>query len=166
MAKDLNVNKEGKRSQETKTDWKEAWITPPNVIAVILLIGYIILLFYMSGLTGLKDDLIWTRNVYLLTGYEALAFAAGGYIFGKEVHRKEAEKAEERADNAQEQANDAQEKENKTEIDAYKLAEANRASWRRVQAVPTKALPGEEEVPQEDLKYLAKLADDLFPPKG
>jgi hypothetical protein len=166
MAKDSNAKEGGKKPQDEKTDWKGTWITPPNVIAVFLLIGYVFFINYMMGLTGLKDDLVWTRNVYLLTGYEAIAFAAAGYIFGKEVHRKEAEKAEERADNAQEQAKDAQDSENKTKIDAYKLAEANRASWRRVQAIPTKALPAEGGVPQEDLKYLAEMADKLFPPEG
>jgi hypothetical protein len=36
----------------------------------------------------------WERYVYLLSGVEAIVFAAVGWLFGKEVHRERAEKAE------------------------------------------------------------------------
>jgi len=36
----------------------------------------------------------WERYVYLLSGVEAVVFAGVGWLFGKEVHRERAEKAE------------------------------------------------------------------------
>lgn len=38
---------------------------------------------------------------YLLNGVEAIAFVAAGYLFGKDVNRGRAEKAEAKADSAQ-----------------------------------------------------------------
>jgi hypothetical protein len=43
----------------------------------------------------------WQREVYLLSGVEAVVFAAVGWLFGKEVHREQAEKAEANAQAAE-----------------------------------------------------------------
>jgi hypothetical protein len=42
----------------------------------------------------------WSRAVYIFGGVEAVAFAAAGFFFGKEVHRERAETAESEAKTA------------------------------------------------------------------
>ena len=42
----------------------------------------------------------WSRLVYVFGGIEAIAFTAVGWVFGAEVNRQRADKAEERADQA------------------------------------------------------------------
>jgi len=49
----------------------------------------------------------WSRAVYVFGGVEAVAFAAFGFFFGKEVHRERAEKAEADAALATKQAQTA-----------------------------------------------------------
>jgi hypothetical protein len=46
------------------------------------------------------SEVTWGRYVYLLSGFEAIVFAAVGWMFGKEVHRERAEKAEEKGTQA------------------------------------------------------------------
>jgi hypothetical protein len=50
----------------------------------------------------------WERYVYLLSGVEAVVFAAVGWLFGKEVHREQAEKAEAGAQAAAARTREAQ----------------------------------------------------------
>ena len=49
-------------------------------------------------------ELAWQRYVYLLTGIEAIAFAAAGYLFGREVNRGAVQQAEKRAETAEDTA--------------------------------------------------------------
>jgi hypothetical protein len=53
------------------------------------------------------NELTWTRTVYALTPIETIAFAAVGWLFGREVHRQEAEHAQIRATNAEARADSA-----------------------------------------------------------
>lgn len=91
----------------------------------------------------------------VLTGYEAIAFAAAGYIFGKEVHRQQAENAGERADKAQGEAKEATAK-------GLKLAEAvkARASKQLGKDLQSKAIGAGNQ--QGDLDYLADMASKLY----
>lgn len=69
-------------------------------IACAILIGYgSAALFLFLNVTVPSET--WTRYTFLFGGIEAVAFAAVGYLFGKEVHRQQAEKAEKRAQDAQ-----------------------------------------------------------------
>ncbi len=138
------------------------WTTLPNVIALAVIIGYVYFVIHMFGMTEVKDE-TWTRATFLLTGYEAIAFAAAGYIFGKEVHRKQAERAEEKADEAMDAAAKAKEGENDALSKGYRLAEA-------VKARASATAPTEEELvakgigsPEVGSDYLANLAKELFP---
>ncbi len=60
---------------------------------VVYIVGLVVLFVFENG----ADDRTWTRAVYIAGGVEAIAFAAAGYLFGKEVHRQEAQKADEPA---------------------------------------------------------------------
>jgi hypothetical protein len=72
--------------------------------------------------------------VYLLNGVEAVAFAGAGWLFGKEVHRGEAERAEEQVQTEQQRANQAE----GDARQATKAAQGERLrSARIVQAVET-----------------------------
>lgn len=69
-------------------------------VAAAILIFFGILLLYLLRQIGLPQEQ-WERTVYLLNGVEAIAFAATGYLFGKEVNRQRAEKAEQRAEESE-----------------------------------------------------------------
>ncbi len=85
------------------------WITTVGlVVAVLALFSFGLLILYMLSRTSNASELEWQRDVYLLSGVEAVAFAATGFLFGKEVHRQQAEQATARADKAEAKAAEAQ----------------------------------------------------------
>jgi hypothetical protein len=53
------------------------------------------------------SDLAWSRRMYVFSAVEAIAFAAVGWLFGKEVHREQAHAAEKRAADAESRADTA-----------------------------------------------------------
>ena len=63
-------------------------------------------LYYIS-IAPTAEETFWNRFVGLLPIIEALLFASAGFIFGKEVHREQAEKAEERANRENKRAENA-----------------------------------------------------------
>lgn len=83
--------------------------TSPLVVAtaIVSLIGLALFIFYMLRHIS-AQEIEWTRAIYLLTGVEAVAFAAAGYLFGKDVNRVRAENAEEEVDKCREIASNAQ----------------------------------------------------------
>jgi hypothetical protein len=101
--------------------------------AVAILVGlFFLMLFsciivFMLSQTGLSE-LRWTRALYLLSGIEAVAFAAAGFFFGGTISRKETERAERRAAQAAGDAADAIE-------EATSLKVAATQSQVRLQAV-------------------------------
>jgi hypothetical protein len=76
-------------------------------VAVGALVLFAVLCFRLLNNLGLEEP-GWTRAVYVLTGIEAVAFAAAGFLFGSEVHRRRAESAEERAEENQGKADNAE----------------------------------------------------------
>jgi len=76
------------------------------VLAILIFLAYLIFIVYMLY-ESKTTDLAWTRMLYLFSGLEAIVFAALGYVFGKDVHRIRAEKAEERAEDAKKSEKDA-----------------------------------------------------------
>ncbi|OGO05722.1 MAG: hypothetical protein A2Z76_00465 [Chloroflexi bacterium RBG_13_56_8b] len=79
----------------------EKWV--PYIVAFVILVIFGFFAYFMLGKTG-AEETEWTRSVYVFSGIEAIAFAAAGFLFGKEVHRAQAEKADDRAAQAQQQA--------------------------------------------------------------
>jgi uncharacterized integral membrane protein len=98
-----------KQGKSTLKDWVSI------ILGAVLVILYLVFLFLMRNLVN-ADELVWTRSVYLLSGLEAIAFAAAGYFFGSEVNRKAAESAKEDAETAKTEAKTAKE----GQIDAEK----------------------------------------------
>jgi hypothetical protein len=72
--------------------------TPAMIVAIVVLVGFGGLLYYLFSISSAANETLWNRAIFLYGGVEALAFAAAGYLFGKEVHRQQAENAEKRAD--------------------------------------------------------------------
>src|SRR5262249_7915474 len=72
--------------------------TPVAIIAVVILAGFAYLFYNMYELASTDQPQLWERRMALYGTVEALAFTAAGYLFGKEVHREQAAKAEKRAD--------------------------------------------------------------------
>ncbi|GIW33490.1 hypothetical protein [Meiothermus sp.] len=71
-------------------------------IGAAVLVGFAVLVVYMLSLLD-SSETTWNRALYLFAGVEAIAFAAAGYFFGREVHRQRAESAELRARQAEQQ---------------------------------------------------------------
>lgn len=88
----------------------------------------------------------WSRALFLLNGVEAVAFAAAGFLFGREVNRGRAENAEQLAS-----------------------SEAKRgqalAQEVKVEAGPPsqRTVPASLETLDKSLERLVRLADKLFP---
>jgi len=73
-------------------------------IALALLVGYaitLIVLFKLADNSNVSEP-VWSRYIYLLGGLEAVVFTAVGWLFGREVNRKQAEQAEKATDEATE----------------------------------------------------------------
>ncbi len=79
-----------------------------TIIGVAALTGFGLLIIYLLFSKLDEQELYWTRAVYLLSGVEAVAFAAAGFFFGRDVNRQRAESAENQAEEAQKEAKAAQ----------------------------------------------------------
>ena len=104
------------KGEKTKrdTNWKNL-LAP--FVAVVLLVFYSLFLISLRGKIS-AEELEWTRWIYLLSGVEAIAFTAAGYLFGKEVHRSQAEAAERQTEEAQQNAVDANQRAAEAEKEA------------------------------------------------
>src|SRR3989442_61037 len=74
-----------------------------SVVALAALAGFAWFVIYMLQLSS-ATEVAWARAVYVFGGVEAIAFAAAGFLFGREVHRERAEQAEKRADQSEQGA--------------------------------------------------------------
>jgi cytochrome c-type biogenesis protein CcmH/NrfG len=119
-----------------------------GAVAIVALMAYGVFVLIMWNQIG-ADEEPWTRGLLLLTGVEAITFAAVGWIFGREVNRAKAESADEAQKDAQQNARDAGEAEGKGRA----LADAIRAN-----------ASGTREVVGGDAP-LVGLANQLFPPR-
>jgi hypothetical protein len=143
----------------TATWWPTAKEIGIFVVAVAALAGFALFLMYLLQRLSASDS-EWNRAIYLLGGVEAIAFAAAGYFFGKEVNRKRAENAEA---NAATQSDAAASKTSEAAV-AEASARALKAviQGKRDMLVAPAAPPGRR-APEDDLRELAELAERLFP---
>jgi hypothetical protein len=103
------------------------------VVAVCALLVFLVLVTLMMTQRD-GSDTAWNRLVYLLTGVEAVAFAGAGWVFGKEVHRAEAQAAAEQVQTERGRASQAED----SARQASDTAQAERLRGARlVQAVET-----------------------------
>ena len=118
-------------------------------VAIATLVFFALVLLYLAWQIGLPQQQ-WDRLIFLLNGVEAIAFAAAGYLFGKEVNRQRAEKAEERAEEAEGDAT------NGRALATVVKAKAARAS--RPSGLESTGPQG-----AADIKELGAIAEQLFP---
>ena len=84
--------------------WKQIIAAGAGVAIVVVFVWFNIYLLIRTG----SADLEWTRAAYLLNGIESIAFAAAGFFFGSDVHRRRAEQAEKDVESARKGAASAQ----------------------------------------------------------
>ncbi|CAN7532924.1 hypothetical protein LJR027_003555 [Terrabacter sp. LjRoot27] len=78
------------------------WLFWAAIAIVMAYVGFVLLAFVRADDSLPETD--WSRSVYVLLGVEALAFTAVGWLFGREVHRGEAQEAQKHADEAKQVA--------------------------------------------------------------
>lgn len=94
------------------------------VTAIALLIAYVVVvaIAWREADTATGDT--WARRMMLLGGFEALAFAAAGWIFGREIGRTAVESAKQDKDKAEQQMAAAEKQKADVEKLAVQLAES------------------------------------------
>ncbi|RSM43826.1 hypothetical protein DMA12_18335 [Amycolatopsis balhimycina DSM 5908] len=135
------------------------------VAAVLLLLGFAALVFFLVGKAESAGEGTWSRFVYLFGAAEALVFTAVGWLFGREVHRQAAQNAEVRADQATTRAESA--------INVAADQEAKGRALKAAVEARARLLPGQsgveergigtDEPPADDVRQLAEFARTLFP---
>lgn len=85
----------------TQTSTGPRWLA--TIVAIAAVIGYMafILILYQQVDSAEPD---WSRRIVLFTGVEAVAFAAAGWLFGKEVNRSAVDAAKDATSQAQNNA--------------------------------------------------------------
>jgi hypothetical protein len=104
----------------------------------------------------------WLRVLYLFSGVEAIAFAAAGFLFGREVNRARAEQAESRADAEADRAETFQKAAVKAQTKGRVLTEEVRQLADL--ETPPAAAAGFHPGAPSPLRQLALRAERLFPP--
>jgi uncharacterized membrane protein YeiH len=66
--------------------------------AALVIIAFAVFAIFLVTNADTQDQTEWERWVYVFGAVQAIAFAAIGWVFGREVNRERAEKAEQRAD--------------------------------------------------------------------
>jgi hypothetical protein len=135
------------------------------IVAVLALAGLGVFVIFLTQRTDSPEP-TWGRYVYLFGAIEAIAFAAAGFLFGREVNRQRADKAEQRADNAEQRASTA----DKQATRGSDLAEAIRSKAASLAGAKAGAYGGlgagsAAAATKADLEELADFATRLFPPR-
>ena len=68
------------------------------VVAIVVVVLFAYFAYFLVDHADTTNQREWERWVYVYGGIEAIAFAAIGWMFGREVNRERAENAEQRAD--------------------------------------------------------------------
>lgn len=100
-------------------------------VATVIVVVFMILAVVLGGIAlaqgATLTEVVWARATWAFGAIEAIAFAAAGFLFGKEVNRERADKAEEgkkKAEDEKDIAEAAKKKKQNGLVDA--LMEANR----------------------------------------
>lgn len=73
------------------------------IVASGLLVAFVVLTVFMLSWADAPEG-VWKNRVFVFSSVEAIVFTAVGWIFGREVHRTQAESARKDADDAKEVA--------------------------------------------------------------
>lgn len=137
-------------------------------VIVLLLFGWFTIFMIQKRA---EADPQWSHLVYVYGSVEAIAFAAAGFLFGREVNRQRAETAEQSATQARQEATNAR-------VDAAKQEKAGQALAaliaQKLAAAPAKANAFTalddtgrartlHTVVQSDLQEINAFAQTMFP---
>lgn len=154
-----------KKASEPK--WRDSLAAVVAVCALLAFLALVLLMFLQRG----SSETTWSRLVYLLTGLEAVSFAGAGWIFGKEVHKAEVQRAEQEvqtqrqlASESEDKARNASEVAHAEKVRGVRLAQAVETA----NAQPTTRPSEEREIaargtPDGALESVAALARQLYP---
>ncbi|HJX29247.1 MAG TPA: hypothetical protein VJ885_15155 [Thermoanaerobaculia bacterium] len=137
----------------------------PLLVAFLAIAGFGVFVAFLLTRLGL-DDLQWTRATYLLNGVEAIAFAAAGFLFGREVQRGRAESAERRAENAEAVAKGTQEDAAKGRSLATMVMATAAVERRSLDVTADGATFSRSTATGADMSALVRAAEGLFPDAG
>ena len=162
--------KEVKKGTESSFIGKDIGAT---IIGLAIFVIFVILIFQLLNRVATKDEVEWTRLVYLLSGVEAILFSATGYFFGEKASRERAENAESSAVGAEEEkkeavkeANDAKVSEGivkeKARILASSIEELGKKQSRMAGSAMTKGAGSVRGSSTEDIRYLNNLAKTII----
>ena len=100
----------------------------PLLVAIVVLwwFGTVLKEMFTQANSQITPE-TWARYMYLFSGLEAIAFAAAGFLFGREVNRQRADRAEQSAAQSQAIAFEAQSTAAASEANGQALAEGVRA---------------------------------------
>jgi hypothetical protein len=143
----------------TATWWSTVKEIGIFVVGVASLAGFALFLMYLLQHLSASDS-EWNRAIYLLEGVEAIAFAAAGYFFGKEVNRKRAENAEA---NAATQSVIAASKTSQLAVTEASVLALKAVIQGKRDMLLAPAAPSGRRAPEDDLRELVDLAERLFP---
>lgn len=137
----------------------------PLLVAVIVLWWFGTVLKEMLERAGTEvTDATWARYTNLYSGLEALAYAAAGFLFGREVNRQRADRAEEDAAKSQQVANEAQSVAATSTANGRALAAALRSPGSLGSFHPEAGgAEAATAVAPAQLAALRQIADELFP---
>lgn len=76
-------------------------------VAILAVLGFGAFIILIATLlsNAAMNDVQWEQYTYLLAGVETITFTAIGWLFGKEMHREQAQQAELRANETQKAMN-------------------------------------------------------------
>jgi type VI protein secretion system component VasK len=119
-------------------------------VTVLALLVYLAALIVMWRNADTRNDATWARLTFLLTGIEAVVFTAVGWLFGREVNRARAEKAEQGEQEARGEADRAKQ-------ERAELASTGKALRRVLEPDPQSDRLGDR-APEPDLATLRAIA--------
>jgi len=155
------------------------WLFWAAIAIVVVYVVFAVFAFARADEQLAEND--WSRSVYVLLGVEAIAFTAVGWLFGREVHRGEAQSAKQNAaqakaeekeqrsktEDAKDREADARERAVEAEVKGRTLADAVRASSGGLPPTGGDERGRDRETPLPGgppADPLRDLADRLFPP--
>lgn len=137
--------------------------------AIGILLAFVAALVFLFVLAPRVPEVLWERYIYLYGAVEAIAFAAAGFLFGREVNRQRAEKAEATAHDKTEEASRAREGAAAANANGQSLTKAiiAKATTSTTDALYGSLGKGDTEAVQtlarSQLQELAEFAQRLFP---
>jgi hypothetical protein len=122
-----------RRSEPARSrDGQPPWLWQ-FVVAVALIVGFVALTVFMMVSADVSDG-TWKNRLFVFSSVEAVVFTAVGWIFGREVHRAQAESAREDAETAKKDERQSREQ---AAQKAEEAAEARADGMRLAGAVET-----------------------------